>query len=257
MTAPHAPAIPVYIFLDLDDTIFQTLPKCPEGEAVWSAAFRKDGSPISFMTSRQRVLLARLAAAGTLIPTTARNLDAFRRVDLPFDSFVILDFGGAVLLPGGALDPEWDATVRPQTVAVAGRLHGLQRSIQSYSDRHKLGAMARVIADFGMPLYVVVKHPGGEADTLRTILTEYLAGEDLGGLFVHHNDNNLSLVPAFLGKERAVRHVVERRLGPDPVLTLGAADSLTDASFLGLCDYALVPRGSQLHRRLLTAQETP
>ncbi|MCI0462540.1 MAG: hypothetical protein L0Z62_36790 [Gemmataceae bacterium] len=243
--------IPLYVFLDLDDTILQTLPKCPAGEPVHPTAYRRDGTPLSFMTARQQGLLKRLTEAGTVIPTTARNLDAFRRVDLPFRSLAILDFGGVVLLPDGRPDPEWDEHIRPQALAAGPRLEALRQSIQAFSDRHGLGAVARVICDFAMPLYVVVKHPGGAARSLETIRTEHLATESLEGLFVHHNDNNLSLVPRFLGKNRAVRYVIERHLGPGPVLTLGVADSLTDAPFLALCDYVLIPRGCQLHQHTL------
>jgi predicted mannosyl-3-phosphoglycerate phosphatase (HAD superfamily) len=58
-------------------------------------------------------------------------------------------------------------------------------------------------------------------------------------------------VPRFLGKEQAVRHVLGRHVGPGPVLTLGVGDSHSDAPFLSLCDFALLPRGCQLGQHLL------
>ena len=36
-----------------------------------------------------------------------------------------------------------------------------------------------------------------------------------------------------------------------PRLVIGAGDSFTDAPFLGLCDFALLPQQSQLLTRLL------
>src|SRR5829696_8138848 len=102
----------IVLFLDLDDTVFHTGPKCPPGEAVRPAARRRDGTPLSFMTDRQRALLEVLFRSATVIPTTARSLDAFRRVDLPFAHAAVLDFGGVVLLPGGTLDLAWDGRVR-------------------------------------------------------------------------------------------------------------------------------------------------
>jgi hypothetical protein len=240
-----------YIFLDLDDTILQTLPKCPPGAPVWPAAYRRDGSPLSYMTDQQRALFDLLTAAGTLIPTTARNLDAFRRVDLPFTHAAVLDFGGVILRPDRNPDPAWDAAVRPQAVGAAAALRAVQQSVQRFCDARGLGAVARVIADFDMPLYVVVKHPHGDAGTLQTIQDEHLPGLDLAGFRVHRNDNNLSLVPRFLGKERAVRHVIDHLLGPGPVLTVGVGDSLSDAAFLGVCDYCLLPRDCQLFAHTL------
>ena len=61
--------------------------------------------------------------------------------------------------------------------------------------------------------------------------------------------NNLALVPRFLGKERAVRHVIRHHLGPEPVLTLGMGDSLSDIPFLSACDFSVVPTASQLARQ--------
>src|SRR5258707_6855351 len=106
----------IHVFLDLDGTLFQTRPKCPPGVDLTSAALRRDGTPLSFMTQRQGRLLELLRSADSVIPTTARNLDAFRRVHLPFPSLAILNFGGLILLPDGSPDREWDALVRPQAL---------------------------------------------------------------------------------------------------------------------------------------------
>src|SRR5262245_58580522 len=111
----------VVVFLDLDGSIFQTRPKCPPGESLLPGALDRAGQPLSFMTARQERLLA-LFRGAIVIPTTARNLDAFRRVTLRFDSLAILDFGGVVLLPDGSLDCERDAFIRPLALAIAPEL---------------------------------------------------------------------------------------------------------------------------------------
>jgi hypothetical protein len=245
------------VFLDLDDTIFQTLPKCPAGEAVRPVAYRRDGTPLSYTTAKQRALLDHLFQEAVVIPTTARNLDAFRRVDLPFRHTAILDFGGVVLRPGGGLDTEWHEQIEPKARARTDELHALHRSIEEFISRRHLGAAARVIVDFELSLYVVVKHPGGDVAALRAVREEHLPGLDLGSFFIHHNDNNLSLVPRFLGKEHAVAHVLAHHIGPGPALTVGMGDSLTDAAFLDLCDFHLLPRGCQLARQGLPGREGP
>ena len=104
-----------YVFLDLDDTIFQTRGKCPPDEAssLIPAAFHRDGNPLSFMSARQRQLFEWLSASATVIPVTARSESAYRRVRLPFHHAAILDFGGVVLLPTGQLDKQWDQKIRP------------------------------------------------------------------------------------------------------------------------------------------------
>jgi hypothetical protein len=242
----------VVVFLDLDDTLFQTRPKCPPGETLTPAALDRAGQPLSFQTPRQESLLKLLRGAA-VIPTTARNLDAFRRVTLRFDSFAVLDFGGAVLLPDGSLDAGWDAHVRPRALDGAAELNRVRERMEEVNDSFRLGVRVRLIRDFELPLYVVAKHPGGDVSALERLRREALVDLDSGRFFVHANDNNLSVVPRFLGKEEGVRYVLTRYFGGEPVLTVGAADSLTDAPFLNLCDFALLPRGSQLWRQLFPA----
>jgi hypothetical protein len=241
----------VVLFLDLDDTIFQTRPKCPPGAALRPAAFRRDGTPLSFMTDRQSVLLERLVQAARVIPTTARSFEAYRRVQLGLGNMAILDFGGVVLLDDGKLDTDWDAAIRPAAQASGPELVAQRVAVERFIKDEGLGAYARVIVDYDMPLYLVVKHPEGDHGKLQPIRAFLTGSADPERFFLHANDNNLSLVPRFLGKERAVRHVLEHRLGPGPVLTIGMGDSLSDAPFLGLCDYTLLPRDCQLARHRL------
>jgi predicted mannosyl-3-phosphoglycerate phosphatase (HAD superfamily) len=44
-----------------------------------------------------------------------------------------------------------------------------------------------------------------------------------------------------------------RRQHPE-ILTFGAGDSRTDAPFLALCDYALIPKNTQLFKTLAAVQ---
>jgi hypothetical protein len=247
----------IALFLDLDDTIFQTMPKCPPGEAVHPVAYGRDGGPLSYMTMRQRALLDVWFRSASVIPTTARSLDAYRRVDLPFDQHAILDFGGVVLLPDGRLDPAWDAQIRPHALGIADQLKALHRDIQQFVEQRRLGVNVRVIADFDMPLYIVAKHPRGDSANLTIIRAEFLPTLDLKAFFIHANDNNLSIVPRFLGKEHAVRHLLDHHLGPEPLLTIGMGDSLTDAAFLDRCDFRVTPRGCQLTRPPFQRGEGP
>ena len=236
----------IYAFLDLDDTLFQTLPKCPPDAPRRPTAFRKDGEPLSFMTDRQTRLLDALESIAAVIPVTARNLDAFRRVNLTFRSLAILDFGGVILQSDGQVDAVWDALIRPQARAAGSDLEKVRAAIQDYSAGNDLGVNARLISDFDMPLYVVVKHPEANVAALDRVRCEHLPPLDLSRFFVHANGNNLSIVPRFLGKEQAVRHVLENQLGPGPRLTIGIGDSVSDVPFLRLCDFLMAPSQSQL-----------
>jgi hydroxymethylpyrimidine pyrophosphatase-like HAD family hydrolase len=236
----------IVLFLDLDDTIFQTAPKCPPGEPVRVAALARDGLPLSFMTDRQSAIFEMFRKSATIVPVTARSHDAFRRVNLPFDHAAIVAFGGVVLAPGGELDKTWDAEIRPKLRATAEELHAALRQTEAFIAEQ--GATARIISEFDLPLYLVAKHPLGDSAKLEPIRDEWLRFAETGRFHVHFNDNNLSLVPACLGKEHAVRHVLRTYFADEPVVTLGMGDSLSDAAFLEMCDFSLMPRGCQLAR---------
>lgn len=249
------------VLLDLDDTIFQTRGKCPQGElsSLVPAAFDRDGNPLSYTSERQRKFFEWLSASATVIPVTARSVSAFRRVALPFTHAAIVDFGAVVLQPDGTLDEQWDAQVRPAVLPLADELNRICAAWQSESDTLSLGVRVRVISDFEMPLYVVAKHPHGNVAALRTLRDSYLAKLSVGTtddrFFVHFNDNNLSVVPRCLGKERAVGYVLQRYVGNETALTLGLGDSLSDAAFLAMCDFAVMPGNSQLLRTISNAGE--
>ena len=124
----------------------------------------------------------------------------------------------------------------------------MKERIERFVSEQRLDVRTRIISDFDMPLYVVAKHNQENVAELGRIAAELLPTLDLEPFFLHFNDNNLSLAPKFLGKERAVRWVIDRRLGLEPCMTIGVGDSQTDAAFLWECDYALTPRHSQLAR---------
>lgn len=245
-----------YFFVDLDDTLFQTAAKCADEPLVAPVAYDRDDQPSSFMTRRQQRLWQWLAL-GAVIPTTGRNREAFARVALPFTSFKILDFGGVVLLPSGDLDDRWDAAVRPQAETTGPELLDILAHIEDFNQRRSLGVRARVIADFQMPLYLVVKHPAADVSALRAVLESVVWPREDVRWTTHFNGNNLSLLPNFLGKERAVAHVIDSYLDRDHSLFVGCADSDSDAPYLRLCDYAIVPRDAQLLQGFPGARSSP
>ena len=236
----------ILAFLDLDDSLFQTRPKCPPGATLSPGALARDGTALSFMTEKQKRFFDLLDETATIIPTTARNRDAFLRVQLPFRSYAILNFGGVVLLPDGSLDQQWDVRIRSRSLALQDSFLKLHQQIETFNETQSLGVRTRIISDFDMPLYIVSKHPGANLSALDAIQNDCLPGLDLSGFFIHRNHNNLSLVPEFLGKEFAVKHILDTYFSDIPVMTLGLGDSRSDAGFVKMCDFAMMPGQSQL-----------
>jgi hydroxymethylpyrimidine pyrophosphatase-like HAD family hydrolase len=244
------------VFLDLDDTLFQSRRKCPSDGELHPTAYLADGRAHSFMTTRQRSLWQLLDDQSTLIPTTARDHDSLRRVDLPFASWRIIDYGGVILNPDGTPDADWMARMAVHSRDSLDELNVLLDWMLTFAAREGLAIRARLIEDFGLPFYLVAKyHDERESDLnrLQHELAVPWVTERAGAYRLHRNDNNLAILPRWLGKEWAVRHLIER-LGHEwgALLTIGIGDSLIDGAFMAECDYAITPRGSQLFEATLS-----
>lgn len=239
-----------FLFADLDDTLFQSLEKCGAARPLQPAAFLKDGQPISYTTPGQRAFFEFAHDGMTIIPATARNLNAFSRVDLPFASWAIIDYGGVVLQPGGAVDQHWLARMQGAMQAALPGLRELATLIDAWAERTGYGARTRLIEDYGIPFYLVIKDPDKIGARLAPIEMEVIqpwldAGKR--DYFIHRNGNNLAVLPNALNKSHAVAYVSERlREQHGDILTFGIGDSKSDARFMAACDYAIVPRHTQL-----------
>jgi hydroxymethylpyrimidine pyrophosphatase-like HAD family hydrolase len=243
---------PVLVLGDLDDTLFQTRRKCPPGCRILPAAYGRTGEALSFTTEKQRRLLDWLMGGAAFVPVTGRNGDALARVDLPFGGYAVTSFGGVIRTPDGGSDDAWREHVSRHAAADGPVLEALHRAARARAAREGVDVRAAVVADEGMPLYLSLKHQRDDAAALAAFAAG-AAAELPAGWRVHLNDNNAACLPPWLAKEHAVRHFLEHVAPPD-ALTLGFGDSHSDAPFLALCDYALVPAGSQLGRHLRTVQ---
>ena len=236
----------VIVFLDLDDTIFQTRHKCATGENLQTAAVDREGRPLSFMTESQRAFLRWLSHDAIVIPTTARSHDAFRRVQMSFQHAAILSFGAFILTPDGTFDNEWCDEVKPRLLAVREILQSVERDTLKEMKQSQVDIRVRLVHDADLPVYLVAKDSEGKIERLDPLHRLWEKWAATGQFFLHRNDNNLSLVPACVGKGKAVRYVLQKYFKEGPRLVIGMGDSLTDASFLAECEYVVIPRQSQI-----------
>lgn len=236
--------------IDLDDTLFQTRRKCPPelDEALLTPlGFARDGMPLSFATPAQMQFLHWLSETTRLIPVTARSLDALRRVRLPAGT-AICAHGGVLLRDSGTPDPDWADRMRAAAAAVANELKGLVEAIKRAACTEALSV--RILTEADMPLYVLAKHDHADEAALAAIL-DAAVPQPPTGWTVHRNGNNAAYLPPHLGKEKAVAALLPRLRAEHPdAAVIGIGDSLTDAPFMALCDFAMLPARSQLAERL-------
>lgn len=239
------------VFADLDDTLFQTLRKCGNYtvDSLEPRAFLKDGSTISYATPKQTWLWQWLSGARRIIPVTARNYDAFSRVNLPFQDEAVLNHGAVILEKNGKLNPEWHDYMMDVLPPYAKELSDLWETVEAYALQNT-GLKPRLINDFNVTWYGVIKHDAADEsalDQIRTSIIEKHEAVVSERLYCHFNGNNLAVIPKVIGKAKAVDFLIEKyRNNHELLTTIGIGDSRTDLPFMALCDYSMLPNHSQL-----------
>lgn len=238
------------LFTDLDDTLFQSFRKESPGEKSIPLAYLADGSAISYANPRQQAALSLFQREMTVIPVTARNHDAFRRVKISFDAEAILNYGGIILNSDGQPDDVWLEKSQAQAEQSEAVLMRWVDAINAENDRLNLDLRVRLISDFGIPFYVVAKSKSSNVDAVKAAADFCAAARtrgDLGDVTIHVNNNNLAILPRWLDKRHAVAYLRTRYLTEhDDLLTFGMGDSLVDINFISCCDYMIVPAASQI-----------
>ncbi|CDH47178.1 MAG: hypothetical protein IPL59_20360 [Candidatus Competibacteraceae bacterium] len=233
----------IVIFLDLDDTILQTAPKCPPGEAVIPAAMDRTGRALSFMTRAQQRLLAFWLDQGTVIPVTGRTDDALARVNIAFTSWRITHHGAVIRQPNGFLPTWWYTQVRPLLVAAQPLLWSLAARLTTDATAGGYRVSSHSVDEWLTYVSVKSNDEGVALVRVRAQLQKVGLPPELT---LHCNGNNLAITVKGAQKQDAVRRVVAELERDGPIVTIGAGDSLTDIPFLRACDFALVPKDSQI-----------
>lgn len=240
-----------YIFLDLDDTLFQTRRKClhSASDTLQVGAYLPDGSANSFLTRKQQWVWQYLQQGFRLVAVTARDYLAFQRVQLPFKEEVVLNHGAVILTPQGELDQTWHQHIMADLADYHQHLLALWSEIALYC-QYDSDFKLRLVTDFDVLWYGVLKHRSGSEEPLRTVLNAVIQTHQSvleGALYWHINGNNLAILPQSIRKEHAVQYLLTRyQQQNQPLITFAMADSFTDAPFLALCDYAIIPKNTQL-----------
>lgn len=240
-------AIKPYIFVDLDDTLFQTNRRCSPADDFTIATTDKSGQPLSFMKPRQKMFVDWMNHTGKLIPVTARSVEALSRVKMNFSHGAVCSHGGTILNADGSVDQQWHDQVE------AG-LHSYQSLLANLPELLLKAAVPYgsirtwIVEENGLGLYAVAKQNEPVSLFLKE-LVNHLPPEYRSQFYIHSNANNLAIIPKAISKALAVRYLMENKLHDiDDSFLLGFGDSLSDFEFLAECDWFGLPKSSQTHQ---------
>lgn len=235
--------------VDLDDTLFRSKRKISgyaDDQLTLGARVldpTADASKHSYMTPVQKNMVDWLLGTSEVIPVTARGTESYRNVEIPFTSYAIVANGAVILDRNGRPDPEWRDKVQTDLVSFAGYFNELLEGAQQRANRLGVSIRCWCVMEEAVATYVVFKENDGDGTRLQDIVPIVEAQ----GWVRHHNGNNLALIPPVISKQLAVEFLLARLKADAPDRpVIGYGDSVSDFSYLKLCDWWGAPADSQL-----------
>lgn len=236
-------------FTDLDDTLFQSPRKCPDTHQYSVAADLPNGQPGAYATPQQQMLSAMLEPY-LIIPVTGRRTDSLARVRMAFTHYKVASHGAIILEANNDIHPAWQQVLQQEEPQWRLRLQALEQELLTYIAQHHLDLRVRVVEDYGYACYVCVK---GRDDHLKMMQQNHHPSLPAKGFTCHINARNLAYMPPYASKKRAVLFLqdVLRAETESAITYLGVGDSNSDAAFMAVCDFQILPSQSQIAENLL------
>jgi hydroxymethylpyrimidine pyrophosphatase-like HAD family hydrolase len=233
----------ILLFLDLDDTIFQTKRKNSQG--FIQATNPENPENTSFMTDGQQLFIDSFLNMATvkIIPVTARDLEQYKRTVISEHSAVttaVLYFS-ALITDNGQIDQIWQEHIKKSYASLKVPLSEIMARISENIDLENF--KMHCVEDF----YIVIKNKSKNKEQYilqNNELKKKLAALIDDEFYLHYNSNHISVLPKFLDKKNAVEYLIKKY---QPRLTIGAGDSITDLNFMELCDFKMIPKNSQIN----------
>jgi hydroxymethylpyrimidine pyrophosphatase-like HAD family hydrolase len=230
----------IFLFIDLDDTLFQTHHKNPFANI--QATFASDSDRNSYMTESQQLFfeLFHQSKNVKIIPTTARNLEQYHNTFFSqklHSETAILYFSG-IIFDQNVEDKQWQKHIHTA-------FSQLKTSVKQIVTHTEL--ILKDIPEFSVyntdDYYMTVKANRHCPESVRESYFSRVRALKTEEYFIHENGIQLSLVPMFLDKCHAVNYLINKY---KPELTLSMGDSLSDLPFMRKCDFMIIPKNSQI-----------
>ena len=242
------------IFTDLDDTLFYSsravasLKKqgiVQAEEILEPASYTQSGQAICFSRPKQTQLIHLLKQADHFIPVTGRSSESLARVCQPsFNSFRISSHGAMVYNAELKPQPDWLKQIKELAVHWSDHLDQAMTFLKDYQ-KSEPELRIKKVYEQQICTYISIKGPEHIIkDLYCSIKPIWAKGK------IHYNQRNLALLPSYSDKATAVNYLMNhfQQIYGEELLFIGVGDSVSDLSFLKLCDFVITPQTSQIHR---------
>jgi hydroxymethylpyrimidine pyrophosphatase-like HAD family hydrolase len=245
----------IYLFTDLDDTLIYTKRKTDFSRETLLGATNREGEVSSYIYKNVKDWLDKMVKSGMfeIVPTTARNLESYMRTlfyrEYKFSN-AILNFSGTIL-HNCEIDREWDEIVQKQYRDIP-EISEVLNWTNTFFRKNLQKEMIPTIKSIDN-LYISIYNKNfREEPEISAIVGKFVQSllEERGLLddfYIYKNDASFGILPKFLNKKFAVEYLIER---DRPQFVMGAGDNISDWDFMNIGDFSIVPRGSNLNRKI-------
>ena len=229
----------IFFFTDIDDTLIQTARKTDFTKQTVVASYDREGKESSFFYEGTKLFIDTIIDSGiNFIPTTARNLDAYKRTLFYKNekiTYVILNFG-ALILVNNKEDKEWSNYMLQKYNSIPA-IDTVYKALNMKFKEESLEVTIKIIDSYYISIYnkynldnkIILKKIKKQLELFLLENKQY---------YLYENGNSFGILPLFLNKKFAVEYLIKKEL---PLLTIGAGDNISDLDFMKLTNFKLLP----------------
>jgi len=230
----------IFFFSDIDDTLIQTTRKTDFTRKTIVGSYDREGKESSFFYEGTKLFVDTLIDAGiNFIPTTARNLDAYKRTVFYKNkkiTYVILNFGALVLV-NNKIDKEWNDSIQAKYKSIIS-IDIIYDKLIFKLKEESLDVTIKIIDTYYISIYN--KNNLDDKNIIQEIKKQLeLFLLDYSQFYLYENGNSFGILPIFLNKKFAVDYLIKKE---SPIFTIGAGDNISDLDFMNLADFKFLPK---------------
>lgn len=244
----------LFVFTDLDDTLFQSFNNNVPEHAI-QATVDVDGNTYAHSSLQQQKLLEVMVKGGAIIiPVTGRRSSSFLNCRLPDvmkSEYAIVSHGAVILNKQHHVLNEWVTFLEKHYALLHWQnvLNVMYEQLLEYYAEDK-NVRVRLIVDQGITAYICIKiNKVGYLPEKSIQVSSILNAKLKTNMLLHENGRNFAMLAPYAQKKVAVDFLKEKMAFNqfDTVFAMGDSDS--DLPFMNDADFLIVPQQAQIFKK--------